>query len=551
MTPAESRRVAALELQLADLARQLGNARGLGVNTANGATHYRTTQLGFPAELTAGWDADNGYAWKRLRLTGLVTGNPGVQPTGIGAVTPDGDETLGAGDRGWMEPSPDAQGFYFIAGGSEGTDTDCGSCSWLADVVVDSGEFPPPRMLLQLRGGSGRCGCIDSEGSPADPDAGAEMVYDPDDLNWKGGTEVALCCGCAYPVFTITNPDALTATLTLNQFVSCQEGTGTDCDGGPTPTLATITLVQECCGADSEGRPYVSFWGKGPDPCSGDPAACDNTFHVRVICKGSDCDLENNECGSCIEGDGPAAYVVDASGFTGCCLPYTGRWRAEPTTACTWVATCADTGITVTVVVTCLKVTVTFAGAAGCGTIEYEQDEGGTAFVCFENKAALTPVGEAPAATVNLEFDTCVVPCQEGLKVSSSGGLPCSVCDGSPPVVWTDLVMTAVEGFYTASLGDGGITPDCECDEVGGSGTCRGFGVVVRCNGDGTFTVGPYCMSAVGCETEVVCYAGIAAAVTVANAAVLPSILFSVTFTVDNADCPESPAEVTLTFTNL
>lgn len=114
MTPAESRRVAALEQQLAALSRQLGNARGLGVNTAFGATHYRTTQLGFPAELTAAWDATDGYAWKRLRLTAVTTDDPSVQPAGIHAVTPDGDETLGAGDRGWMEPSPDAQGFYFL-----------------------------------------------------------------------------------------------------------------------------------------------------------------------------------------------------------------------------------------------------------------------------------------------------------------------------------------------------------------------------------------------------------------------------------------------------
>jgi hypothetical protein len=113
VTPAERRELDGLKAQVAALQRGVGNARGLGVNTAFGATHYRTTQLGFPAELTAAWDDDDGYAWKRLRLVGVDMTDPAVQPAGAGAVTAGGDTSLEAGTPGWMEPSPDATGYVF------------------------------------------------------------------------------------------------------------------------------------------------------------------------------------------------------------------------------------------------------------------------------------------------------------------------------------------------------------------------------------------------------------------------------------------------------
>lgn len=117
MTPAESRRMAALEDQVNRLSRQAGNARGLGVNTAFGATHYRTTQLGFPAELTSGYDTSTGYSWKRKKLIpGQVEPfiNPSIQLTGNKAYSFVGDRALVGGTDGWMEPSPDASGWVFV-----------------------------------------------------------------------------------------------------------------------------------------------------------------------------------------------------------------------------------------------------------------------------------------------------------------------------------------------------------------------------------------------------------------------------------------------------
>jgi hypothetical protein len=136
MSPADMRRVAALEQQLAALARQMGNARGLGVNTAFGATHYRTTQLGFAAELTTDYDTATGYGWKRKRL---VPGqsepftNPGIQLVGDKAFSFVGDRNLVAGTDGWMEPSPDASGYIFVhrysQSGSGADDGGGGGCT--------------------------------------------------------------------------------------------------------------------------------------------------------------------------------------------------------------------------------------------------------------------------------------------------------------------------------------------------------------------------------------------------------------------------------------
>ncbi len=446
-----------------------------------------------------------------------------------------------------------------------GAGGDCGSCAWLSDLGAEDAELPPPKLKLYLRGGSGRCSCIPTDDTE-DAAAGAVMEYDATDEVWRSYTEIPLCCGCAYAVFAKTG--SLTASLTLNQFVSCLPGEG-ECGGGGSegsgsgsgsggsgamPVLATISLVQECCGVDSEGRPYVSFFGRGQDPCDADPSRCDNTFRVRVVCDDSPCDVGKTTCGTCLEGEGPGGWLVVAEGFADCCVPYTGRWFAEPVEGepCTWQATCEESGVTVEVVVTCDKATVTFSGAAGCGDAVFTTAGGGVGFLCFTNHDGLTSTDPAMAlVTVDLEPVTCLTPCPVGLTVSSSGALPCSTCDGSSPTTWTDEPMSAFSaGYLSATLGGGLLTADCECDGVVGSGSCKGFGVVVRCNEDDTFDVGPYCGNSVGCEELIACYAGPAETVTVANEATLPDVLFSVTFEVDDSACGGA-TEVTLTFTNM
>lgn len=147
MTPVEARRIADLERQLAALARQVGNARGVGVSQFGGATQYRTTQLGFEAELTTGYDPFRGYGWKRKALVPGASPpfiDPGIQLTGDQAFSFASDEGLVAGTTGWLEPDPGAVGWVFIhrdtgASGS-GAAGACGCCDLetvTLDVVTD------------------------------------------------------------------------------------------------------------------------------------------------------------------------------------------------------------------------------------------------------------------------------------------------------------------------------------------------------------------------------------------------------------------------------
>lgn len=116
-------RLARLEAELAALRKKVAAVGGVGVSTAaGGATHVRTTQLGFAAELTSGWSATTGYSFKRRKLdttaSPITLVNPGVQPTGDRAYEVGGNTGLTAGAPVWLEPSPDGAGYLFTAGTS-------------------------------------------------------------------------------------------------------------------------------------------------------------------------------------------------------------------------------------------------------------------------------------------------------------------------------------------------------------------------------------------------------------------------------------------------
>lgn len=119
-----------------------------GVSTAGGGSlSIRTLQLGFVAELTScygGIPSDittttsttsttsttpapgttttttaapgiSGYCWKRLKLVPPELEDPGIQPEGCQAFPLDGNQALGPGVLGWLEPSPDAVGWIIVA----------------------------------------------------------------------------------------------------------------------------------------------------------------------------------------------------------------------------------------------------------------------------------------------------------------------------------------------------------------------------------------------------------------------------------------------------
>ncbi|HEX4614015.1 MAG TPA: hypothetical protein VH092_37885 [Urbifossiella sp.] len=239
------------------------------------------------------------------------------------------------------------------------------SCAWLADLPDGSNpDIPPPCFLLKLLGGKGRCECIDVD--ETGDDSGLLMAYVPALSGWLGVARldadgnvvtggsalVDLCCGCGSAFLTI-DQDALTATLTIGGVhTSCagggsSGGSGSGSSGG-SAAVFTLDLVQECCGVDPiTARPYVSFFGKGPDACSGDRAPCDNTFHVRVEC-GLPCPQVGCGCVGCASDPAPVAWFNSLSGFSDERLD--GNWVWARSENCTWVATCKGQTSTLTFV---------------------------------------------------------------------------------------------------------------------------------------------------------------------------------------------------------
>ncbi len=145
-----------MERRIADLERRIAGG-GLcgqpGLSTLFGTTSvaYRDR---FPARITSTFDAADGYSWERLFLT---LGSASSVVTALGpqsgdhAFTPDNDETLEVGDRGWLEADPTAAGWIFLKMGSATTGHCSGSCGSLVgllttwcltlEVVCNTGEF--------------------------------------------------------------------------------------------------------------------------------------------------------------------------------------------------------------------------------------------------------------------------------------------------------------------------------------------------------------------------------------------------------------------------
>jgi hypothetical protein len=493
MSPVERSQFRDLLTQVARLEARLRTVAGGGVSTRGGSIDVRTTQLGFPAELTAEWDDDRGYAWKRLRLAGVETDNPAIQPTGDHAVTPDDDRTLEPGARGWMEPGPDANGYYFLTAGADepaGTRGDCTSCAWLADVFMGDEDSGPPCLLLKMRGGGGRCGCMNDLEDNPDDDSGRLMMYDVQLGGWlavdgrdhagdpTGSGMIETCCGCGSALFKITSPAALTATLTFG-------GVHTSCDAddlyegsGPGPVF-TLNLIQECCGVGKSGRPYVSFWGKGPDACDEDRGPCDNTFHVTVEC-GADCPAPSCGCEHCTEcygGQTPVAYrALGLSGFADDTLNGDWIWTHDPEAACTWRARCdAGSGAAVESVIEklgrgnpawrlthggavyesadsscCIAVTLTRVSGGGPDEVVAE-----LAVPCdpdldcfdFPNLTATVTVEGCGVVAFTLAY----VENEESYSDSHALG-PCA-CPDSPAELWTMTIACSPPAAWTLGLG--------------------------------------------------------------------------------------------------
>lgn len=147
-------------MQIADLQRRLAALErlapiGSGVSTMFGRPAVRIMQPGFPAELTSTWDATTGYSWQRLTLDGVALDPNDAPITGDYAVTPDGDETLASGTRGWMEPDQDAGGWLFVTpppGSSSLTSGESTGSGYVETTTEDTWTTSPAGITLPSAG---------------------------------------------------------------------------------------------------------------------------------------------------------------------------------------------------------------------------------------------------------------------------------------------------------------------------------------------------------------------------------------------------------------
>jgi hypothetical protein len=283
LTNPERAELARLKSQVADLARQLAamGRSNPGVSTANSAPVVRTTQLGFAAELTGAWDAATGYPWKRKRLEGVALTDPDVQPTGTGAVTPDGDTGLTAGAEGWMEPSPDGVGYLFVAGGSGGTSLTLSGalCGRLYGLTEDE------CLAYAVASASGLCAGVATGQSGMLAWSGVDAAWvSADDVVTPavtGPLEVTIPAAPGVPAATVGGV-ALYYNGCVNGVLEFVGAGAALCDDGDEETVETAA-----------------------DPCG------DNTFRVQVSCRACTYPFD------CCEGEVPAKLYLTLEWVTG------------------------------------------------------------------------------------------------------------------------------------------------------------------------------------------------------------------------------------------
>jgi hypothetical protein len=338
MTPDEiERRLRALESR---------TIRGVGVSSAFGGIEIRATQVGFPVILTGPFVATPGptagYPWAQLVVDNTV---PGVETqyaprSGFNAYTPDNNTTLDSGVRGWLEISPQANGWVFTADASAGDANGCvvtnvcpqfssgvivgmivektcpdGSKTCYLNPIDCCAVSPPPVLCPQL------CGAVaipatlyatKISGCTVGPDSGCNavypLVYQP--LlggMWSGGCSagnllIELLCNEA------TGQVVYECFNSFNQVPSVLDITSCD------PFCATVTLTnlgENCC-EDS------GVWQISSDPSG----TCGNPTSWT-------CDQLTGDCTEISGSSGFATKALCLAACPGVPITYTplGEWK--------------------------------------------------------------------------------------------------------------------------------------------------------------------------------------------------------------------------------
>jgi hypothetical protein len=137
----EERRIAELERQVRELTLQ--RSTGVGASQISGATEVRQVQTGAPATLTGPFNTtpgpEAGYPWVKNLINNQVPGvvSDPIPDFGFNAYTPGNDETLLAGQTGWLEVNRQADGWIFIPSGS-------GAPSYVVKLTASDSDTPDP-----------------------------------------------------------------------------------------------------------------------------------------------------------------------------------------------------------------------------------------------------------------------------------------------------------------------------------------------------------------------------------------------------------------------
>lgn len=409
---AMARRLAALERQTAG--RGATGAPGVSTAFGVGSTAYRDR---FPAILTSTFDTLTGYSWDRLVLARTASATSvdevDLPQSGSYAFTPDNDETLTAGQRGWLEADPNAGGWFFLAAGGGAGGSACGgSCGSLVGLAADA------TLRLELVCATGSFADIDPDQFAAVYafgsggtwefqiwDDGAEDWVDFELLTYPAGTPIT-------PVTFTWNstpfPELVLGTIDITR--TCLGSDATFAGGprnglegdpawvpdGECPSNELVLKVSCSCevldgwgGADEEGTPYCVAASSCDDEKAcvllypGDECAATADF---VICSGPYTDM--TACEAACDPPAPTApcQVRDFTGATVAITLKTGDCSCLPDSPAT-----ADAGVD----------TIT-ALTPGCGNEQFTMD-------CVGGFYAITGSPDMPLVSFSAGPPTVIV----------------------------------------------------------------------------------------------------------------------------------------------
>lgn len=413
--------------------------------------------------------------------------------------------------------------------GGDGTGT-CGDCGWL----IDPGLAHAFRIRIYAGSETGRCRCISAQGMDDDDPFLLLPVVGTGEK--RGNKLLATCCGCGAMSVSIGLPT--TGGGDIDDAAILEADVNVACDDG---LSFSYRLPLECCSTGPEGQRRATFSAGREKLCNGEVTDCYNNFRVEIEC--APCDKKPVDCPVCVEGGVAPKYLLVSGTFIDPLEEYNGEWPLEYvgviSGVCTWQGSCGDVTVKQEVWFDAEdNVAAWRTTYSGVETIVFESNGFGLPSCWGGPTTAYVSGGTSGyPGTITSTWLGCSKACETQFGNISSAVvyLSHSHCVVSGPVSSYSVISNLSGVSWTAGGGDGS-----------GTDTDKGFGVVVVCNLDGTVDIGPFC------SEGGLCYSGPPNWIrNVPNEATAPDVLFTVTYTIDDPDCSDNGAEVTVTITNL